>query len=163
MSLQRYLATLAATCVIAMPAFAEGIIIRDAYARSASANAKAGAVFLQIINQSDHDDRLIGVASSVAALVQLHTHLETETGVMTMIHVEDGFAIPEGAQFTMERGGAHVMLMGLNRSLVQGDTVPIALTFETAGEMIIDVVVDLERQPGSAPRQMDHSGHSAGD
>jgi copper(I)-binding protein len=66
---------------------------------------------------------------------------------MRMIHVEEGFALPEGGEIRMERGGHHVMLMGLTAPFEQGGTIPLTLIFETSGEVTLDVPVDLERAP----------------
>ncbi len=141
--------TLAATAAItfALPVFAEGIEIADPYARSAAPTAKTGAAFMQIVNHGD-DDRLTGASSPAADLVQLHTHVESDDGVMKMMHVEEGFDLPAGGTLSLERGGNHVMLMGLTAPLEQGAIVPITLTFEKAGDMVLDVPVDLERMPG---------------
>ncbi|PVA11279.1 copper-binding protein [Pelagivirga sediminicola] len=150
--------TLAATAAIAfaLPAFAADIEIADPYARSASPTSKTGAAFMQILNHGEAD-RLVGVASPAADLVQLHTHIEGEGGVMKMVHVEDGFDLPAESALSLERGGKHVMFMGLTAPLAQGDTVPITLTFEKAGDMTVDVPVDLERQPGAEmDMDMDH-------
>jgi copper(I)-binding protein len=40
------------------------------------------------------------------------------------------------------------MLLGLTRELKQGDMVSVTLTFEKAGEMTVEIPVDLERQDG---------------
>ncbi len=145
--------TLFAALFAAAPAFAQDITIVDAYARSASPAAKTGAAFLVIENHTDHDDRLIGVASPAAKMVQLHTHKENADGVMSMVHVEEGFALPEGGAITMQRGGEHVMFMGLTGPFEQGAMIPLTLTFEKAGEMEIEVPVDLERKPGQGHMQ----------
>ena len=56
----------------------------------------------------------------------------------------------------LQRGGDHVMLMGLNQSPAQGDEITITLVFETAGEIEVTVPVDLERKPEHG------AGHSHG-
>ena len=154
--------TLAATAAIvfAMPAFAEGIEIVEPYARSASPTAKTGAAFMQIVNHGEAD-RLINATSPAADLVQLHTHIEGDNGVMKMVHVEEGFDLPAGGTLSLERGGKHVMLMGLTSPLEQGATVSVTLTFETAGDMVLDVPVDMERMPAGGmdmegDPEMDH-------
>ena len=48
------------------PAFAGDLVIEDAFARAASPNAKSGAAFLTIVNQSDEDDRLVEARSDIA-------------------------------------------------------------------------------------------------
>ncbi|WP_324755076.1 copper chaperone PCu(A)C [Roseovarius sp. Pro17] len=142
--------------ILATPAFAADIMVDDAYARSASPTAKTGAAFMQIVNHGEAD-RLTGAASPAADLVQLHTHVESSDGVMQMMHVEDGFELPADSTLSLERGGKHVMFMGLTAPLAQGDTVPVTLSFEKAGNVTIDVTVDLERLPGEAmTHDMDH-------
>ncbi|MFB9148410.1 copper chaperone PCu(A)C [Roseovarius ramblicola] len=146
MSLKSTVLTALAALALAAPAFAQSIEIYDQYARSASPMAKTGAAFMMIHNTGGRADRLIGVASPAAKMVQLHTHRE-EGGVMKMIHVEDGFAIPAGETFFLERGGNHIMMMGLTEPFEPGKTIPLTLTFEQAGEIGIEVPVDLDRKP----------------
>lgn len=147
MSLKSSLLAGFATLALVTPATAQEIEIHDPYARSASPMAKTGAAFMVIRNHGDADDRLIGAASPAAERVELHTHRE-EDGVMRMIHVEDGFDLPGGdGEIVLERGGRHVMFMGLTAPFAQGDVVPLTLTFETSGEVTLDVPVDLERTP----------------
>ncbi|MBZ8117109.1 copper chaperone PCu(A)C [Roseovarius sp. LXJ103] len=146
---------------IAVPAFAADIKVMDAYARSASPGAVTGAAFMHVMNTGAEEDRLIAAASPAAEKVELHTHEEDANGVMRMIHVEEGFVLPAGETLMLERGGKHVMLMGLTGPLAQDDMVEITLTFEQAGEIKIEVPVDLERQGGHS---MDHgSDHGASD
>lgn len=140
------LAAIAAT--IAMPALAESqITIDDPYARAAGMNAMAGAAFFGIENSGDEDDRLIGAKSDIAKRVELHTHIADDNGVMKMTHVPEGFPVPAGSTHMLERGGDHVMFMGLNQSLEQGDLVSVTLVFEKAGEIEVDIPVDLDRKP----------------
>jgi copper(I)-binding protein len=142
----------------------DGVLIEDAYARVSSPTAQSGAVFLRIVNRSATDaDRLIAAQSAVAERVELHTHREDTNGVMQMIEVEEGFAVEPGATRVLERGGDHVMLLGLNRSLADGDMVPLTLTFERQGEVTLEVPVDLKRSPaGGAMHGGQGMGHGAG-
>lgn len=128
----------------AAPALAE-IAVRDAYARASMPGAPTGAVFMVIENAGTSDDRLVGVRSDVAARAELHTHRMESNGVMRMVAVEDGFVVPAGGSHTLARGGDHVMLLGLSRSLAQGDTIALTLEFEDAGAIVVDVPVDLAR------------------
>ena len=147
-------AALAATLTLAGPVAADETIaikVTDPYARSSSPQAKSGAVFMIILNESAADDRLVAATAPVAERVELHTHIEDGNGVMRMIEVEDGFAVPAGGEHMLKRGGDHVMLMGLTESLEDGESFPLTLVFEQAGEVTIDVPVDLTRKP-------DHGG-----
>lgn len=146
MSLKSKLFAALAATALATPALTQEIHVLDTYARSASPLAKTGAAFMLIENIGDADDRLIGAASPAAQKVELHTHIE-EGGVMKMVHVEEGFAVPAGETLVLQRGGAHVMMMGLTESFEQGKIVPLTLVFEKSGEIVVDVPVDLARTP----------------
>lgn len=137
----------------ALPAIAcEGLAVTDPYARVSSPVAQSGAAFMVLENQGQTPCRLVGARSDVAARVELHTHIEDDAGVMRMIEVEEGFAIPAGGTHDLARGGDHLMFMGLTRSLAHGDDVAVTLLFEDGAEAEIVIPVDLERMP-------DH-GHS---
>ncbi|MFV1440882.1 copper chaperone PCu(A)C [Phaeobacter sp. JH18-32] len=150
-----FAASVAAIC-FAGAAFAADITVTDSYARVSSKAAKSGAAFMMIENASDSDDRLIAASSDAAKLVQLHTHKEGENGVMQMLHVEEGFAVAAGATHMLQRGGDHVMLMGLTRPLEHGDTVDLTLVFEKAGEVTVTVPVDLERKADHGAMKHSH-------
>lgn len=144
---------------LATSAFAEDIEVHDAYARSASATAPTGAAFMVIHNHGGPDDRLIGVTSAAAARVELHTHEEDSNGVMRMIHVEEGLDLPADSEIIMQRGGHHVMFMGLTQPFTQGEMIDLTLVFESAGEVDIQVPVDLDRMPEAGA----HGSHSQSD
>ena len=153
MSLKSLLAA-AALSVSALPALAEDakLMIMDPYARASTPSSTSGAIFLEVMNHGEAD-RLFGASTTAAGATQLHTHQEDANGVIKMIHVDEGFEIPAGGTLELKRGGKHVMLMGLTGPLEQGDTVPLTLIFEQAGEISVVVPVDLKRKPGS------HAGH----
>ncbi|MBO9478444.1 copper chaperone PCu(A)C [Shimia sp. R11_0] len=154
---------LAATTALsfALPAFAQSAItVEDPYARVAGKMAKAGAAFMVIENSGDEDDRLISAASDVAKRTELHTHKENAEGHMQMLHVKEGFVIPAGGTHALARGGDHVMFMGLTQGLDHGDIVNVTLIFEKAGEVALEIPVDLERKADhGAMKHGDHAGH----
>lgn len=129
-------------------AMAEGITLRDAYVRVSGAMAKSGAAFMVIENAGAEADRLVAARSDVAEKVELHTHKQGADGVMQMVEVPEGFAIPATGAHELARGGDHVMFLGLTRPLVQGDVVQVTLTFEKAGELAVEIPVDLTRDAG---------------
>ncbi len=151
MTLKSLFAALAATLLLALPASAGEMMIHHTYAISNS--PMAGAAFMVVHNMTDEDDRLIDVRSDAAQRVELHTHIAGEDGVMKMVHVEEGFAIPAASEIMLERGGKHVMFMGLNGAWKAGDAIVLTLVFEKAGEITIEIIV------GDAPTDgmMDHS------
>ncbi|WP_319825669.1 copper chaperone PCu(A)C [Thalassovita sp.] len=151
MSFKTTLLAAAAAVSLALPAFAEGIMVQDPFARVSAKMSNSGAAFMVIQNMTGQDDRLIAAASDVAEKTELHTHIEDANGVMRMVHVEEGFELPKDGQIMMARGGHHVMFLGLKQPLANGDMVHVTLTFEKAGEIAVDIPVDLDRMP-------DHGG-----
>lgn len=151
----RTLTGVVAALVIATPLSAE-IVIKDAYARSAGAKAIAGAAFMEIENTGPEADRLVGVMTAVSKRAELHTHKDMGDGVMKMMQVEEGFEIPAGGHHLLKRGGDHLMFMGLIEPFEQDEMLHVTLSFEKAGDVMVMVPVDLERQDG-------HAGHTMGD
>lgn len=160
-----YKTTLLAAAFAALPALASAhMVIEDAYARASSPVAQSGAAFMTIFNHSDQDDLLISATSTAAERLELHTHImEEDTGIMRMVEVEEGFAIPAGETITLQRGGMHVMMLGLTEPLVQGEEIEVTFTFEHAEPVTHTIGIDNERQPapgGHGAMQMDGDGHS---
>lgn len=154
-----FIAALAAAS-LALPAFAADITVKDPYARVSAMMSSSGAAFM-VIENAGPDDRLIGVRSDVAEKTELHTHKEDDMGVMRMLHVEEGFALPAGGHIMMARGGHHVMFLGLTRPLQDGDTVQLTLEFEKEGDVAVTVPVDLQRKPDHGSMGHGSMGHGA--
>lgn len=140
--------------VSAPMAFAADITITDPYLRVSGAMATSAAAFMTIENHGA-EDRLIDAHSDLAQKVELHTHLQDANGVMKMVHVAEGFPIAAGENHMLQRGGEHVMFLGLNSVPKQGDTIRLTLTFEKAGDVTIEVPVDNARMPAMG-KVMEH-------
>ncbi|MFV0386593.1 copper chaperone PCu(A)C [Paracoccus sp. (in: a-proteobacteria)] len=138
----------AITALFPVAALAQGTVaVHDAYARSS--NPQAGAAFMMIDNTGDTACQLVAASAEGVAMVELHTHKEVD-GVMQMLKVEEGFEIPAGGSHALERGGDHVMLMGLTAPLQDGDVVDLTLDFGDCGTQQLQVPVDNQRKPDAA-------------
>lgn len=136
-----------------MPVVAAGDIeITGAFARATLPNQPAGGGFMTITNNGTEDDRLIAVETAVAGTSGIH-EMSTDGEVMRMRELPDGLEIPAGETVDLKPGGFHLMLMGLNTPLVEGENFAVTLTFEKAG--IVEVTLDI------GPR--DAKGHGHGD
>lgn len=147
----------ASAALFAFPAFAhDGVHIHDPYAITRGAIGATGAVFFSVENHATVEDRLTGVASDIAEMVEMHGHSQDANGVMSMPAIPEGFPVPASGEMALERGGDHIMLMGLTRALKDGDTFELTLTFEHAGEVIVEVPVDNHHE---ASAEHAHAGH----
>ncbi|MCC7321062.1 MAG: copper chaperone PCu(A)C [Rubellimicrobium sp.] len=157
-------AALTAAC-LAAPAFAQDIVVHDAYAITSRPGAPTGAAFMVIENHGDTADRLVSASADVAERVELHTHIMGDDGTAQMVHVPEGWEIPAGGQLLLARGSHHVMFMGVTAALEDGFVFPVTLHFEIAGDVVVEVPVDLSRLAGDAATDgmsgHDMSGHDA--
>ena len=127
--------------------------IRDAWARASMAQTGTSAVYMTLEASGGQGDRLVAVASPDAARAELHTSI-VEDGVAKMRPLA-AIEIAPGEPTVLEPGGPHVMLVGLGKKLVEGDTLPLSLTFEHAGT--IELQVPIKGMGGS----MSHGGHQS--
>ncbi len=146
-------AAAAALFAFAAAAHAGDITVKDVYARSS--NQKTGGAFMVIENAGASDDKLVAARSDVARKVEIHAHI-MEDGVAKMRQVES-VPVPAHGEAMLERGGYHVMFMGIEKPFEQGAHFPLTLVFEKAGEVTVDAVVDNERKPEHGEMKMKQS------
>lgn len=149
----------AVAALFPLTAFAhDGMAVKDAYMRST--NPKVAAAFMVLDNHRAVACTLTGVSSDAAEKVELHTHQETD-GVMKMGKIEGGIEVPAKKQHALQRGGDHVMMMGLHTPVQDGQTVMLTLDFGECGTLDVDVPVDNQRSADTpAPAtEVDHSDH----
>ena len=146
---------------LGLAAVAQDISVQDAYAISTGVNAQTGAAFMAIVNHGAVDDALVDVRSVAARLVELHSHTMASNGVMSMGKVTAPVPLPAGGTILLERGGYHIMFMGLTAPFEQGQIIPVTLVFERAGEIVVEIPVDLARL--TEDMQMPMAGAVAGE
>jgi len=117
---------------------AGAIVVKEAWARATPPGAAVAAVYATIENRGAAGDRLISIASPAAGSAMLHQTVE-EGGISQMRGGEGSIA--SRSTLKLEPGGAHIMLMGLNKPLKEGDTIDITLGFEKAGRLTMNVPV----------------------
>ena len=141
----------AASLVVASAALAQTnqLEVSNAWARATPGKAENGAAYLTI--QSPTPDRLLSVSSPVAKKAELHT-MSMEGMVMKMRPLAD-VDIPAGQPVTLKPGGQHVMLLGLDAPLREGQSFPLTLTFEKAGTRTVTVAIE---KPGAAGPAAQH-------
>lgn len=116
--------------------------IEHPWSREMPPVAPTAAAYFILHNQGAAADRLLGVASPVAGKAELHQHLH-EDGVMKMQQVQD-VVVPAAGEARFEPMGYHVMLFNLKRPLKEGERFPLSLTFEKAGTVEVEVLVQKE-------------------
>ncbi|MCB2100574.1 MAG: copper chaperone PCu(A)C [Rhodobacterales bacterium] len=132
------------------------LTIHAPWARASAGMARAGAAFMTITN-TGAADRLISASADKGKRVELHTHIK-EGEVMRMRQVP-AIDVPAQGQVDLKPGSYHVMFMGLAAPFKEGETFPLTLTFEKAGDVTVTVSVKGAGAMGAGMKMKMEMGH----
>lgn len=137
---------LAAALILSAPAVmaCETVTIGDltiehAWSKATIGAGRPGVFYVEITNGGSVDDALIGIATSAAGMPMLHETV-VQDGIASMPHAMS-IPVPADQNVQLSPGGYHGMLMGLTTALKEGDSFPVTLSFEKAGEVTVNVDV----------------------
>jgi copper(I)-binding protein len=102
------------------------IEVRDAYGYE-SILGNAGVVYLTIENRGPRPDTLVDVEVAGALVAMVHEQV-TQGDMVEMRHVGP-LPIPPHSIVVLKPGGLHVMMEGLERPPVAGDTLTVTMRF----------------------------------
>ena len=123
--LAQTIAAVSITTAMSVTAHAQ-VAIKDAWVRATVGPQKVTGAFMQIT--ATQDAKLVAVQSGSAKKVELHT-MEMDKDVMRMREIES-LDLPAGKAVELKPGSYHIMLIDLNKSVKEGDTVAITLVIE---------------------------------
>jgi periplasmic copper chaperone A len=124
-----------------------GLEVKDAWARDTVGGTANAAVFMTI--RSGTADRLVAASAPVAKRTDL-MRIEGGSGAMEMRYLQ-GIDIPANRPVSLNPAGLHVWLAGLNQPLRAGQSFPLTLKFERAGERQVTVSVIAPAAPAPGP------------
>lgn len=126
--------------------------IEHPWAMAVPAVSPNGAAFLVIHNKGAEADTFLGADTVRAGKTEIHEHLHKD-GLMKMQRVQGGLAIPAGGEVRLEQGGYHLMMFGLKQPLNDGDTFPMTLHFQKAGDLEVEIHVQKAAPSAAAEHQ----------
>jgi copper(I)-binding protein len=148
------LLALAALAAVGAPASAHefkagSLYIDHPWSRVTPHGAPVAAGYLVIENRGASADRLVSasVPTEIAGRTEIH-EMAMQDGVMKMRPLPRGVEIAPGFTMKFEPGGLHLMFVDLKRPFAKGDRFTATLTFEHAGSVEVEFVVEAM---GSAP------------
>ncbi|MBT3069691.1 copper chaperone PCu(A)C [Rhodomicrobium sp. Az07] len=130
------------------------IAIIHPWARPTPDAAGNAAVYVSLTNNTGAVDRLIGASSALAERVELHETV-ADDGVIAMRPI-GSIALQPGTLTGLKPGEKHIMLVGLKTKLEEGKPFPLTLSFETAGDIPIELQVT--RGPSEKPAAVTGQG-----
>ena len=130
-------AFLAAASVYAADAKVGNLSIDDVWARTGQPG-QVSAAYFEVKNKGAAD-KIVSANCDCAKATELH-NVKMIDGAMKMYQVQ-AMDIPADGELKLKPGSYHIMLIGLNRPLVAGETLPIKVKFEKAGEVTLQAKV----------------------
>ncbi|WP_062299136.1 copper chaperone PCu(A)C [Demequina maris] len=128
----RYLATAAlalaaatalAGCASDTASAEDALTVTDPWVKSVDSGMTAG--FGTLTNATDEDLTVVAASSDAAPMVELHEVVDGQ-----MQEKDGGFTVPAGGSVTLQPGGLHLMLMGVEEPIAAGDEVAFTLELE---------------------------------
>jgi copper(I)-binding protein len=119
-----------------------GVLLADAWIRPTPPVTNVGAFYLVVRNGTARPDRVVGASSPRCAEMEIH-RTETVDGVSSMGPADRGdLDLEAGSELVFEPSGLHVMCLGLDRPVVEGDRIPLTIELEGAGSRAIEAVAE---------------------
>lgn len=115
------------------------LTIQNAWSKATIGAGRPGVFYVEITNTGATDDSLLGISTPLAEMPMLHETV-IKDGIASMPHAMS-VPIPAGQTVKLAPGGYHGMLMGLTAALKEGETFPMTLSFDAAGEATVNVDV----------------------
>lgn len=116
-------------------------------------NDKMAGGFMVIKNGSGTADKLTGATSPLSDDLEIH---ETKDQKMQQVQSMD---VPANGELRLERGGNHIMFMGLKSTPQVGDKVTVELRFEKAGSVKVELDVKDRTHTAQAPTSTTGNAH----
>jgi copper(I)-binding protein len=154
--------TVILACLTASTAHSQdaNVVVTQAWSRATPGGSKVAGGYLTIENKGSVADKLLSASTEAAKKIEIHEMAVTD-GVMTMRPVERGLMIEARHAVKFAPGGLHLMIVGLVTPLVQGNKLPVMLTFEKAGE--IAVSFDVRAMGAPPPRPLSNNADPTAD
>jgi copper(I)-binding protein len=111
------------------------VTARDAWVREAPAGRVVTGVFVTVENSGAAPRKIVSGKASVGDTLELH-EMKREGGMMQMSPVRE-IAVPANGKVELRPGGLHLMLFGLKKPLVPGDTVRVELTLDDGSRVSV--------------------------
>ncbi|MCP8689916.1 copper chaperone PCu(A)C [Marinobacterium sedimentorum] len=156
------LTTLLASLLCTTTAFAE-VQAQDGYVRAVPPGHSISAAYLTLRNNSTSAVQLDSARTDSAGTTELHQSRQQD-GVMRMRAAQQ-VEIPAGAEYRLQPGGDHLMLIDLKQPLNAGDEVRLQLNFSDGQQLQLTLPVrsPMDAMDEATARENPHSpSHSHG-
>jgi len=120
--------------------------IKRPWARAAEETADTAGGYFTVVNKGGDRDRLIAAATPAAGKVEIHAI--KVVGADIRMRAVDGLVFHPGTTIELKPRGYHLLMTELKTPMAKGARVPVTLTFERAGDISVEMVVEAPGQVG---------------
>lgn len=139
--------------------FACSLVVDNAKANASIPGMDNSTGYLDLTNTSDKDIVITGVESDVAKATELHT-MSMKNDKMVMRQIKK-IIVPAGQTLEMQ-GKYHIMFIGLDKPLKEGQTAKVKLILDNGSSHTVDFpVVDMKNmhEHKHDTKKMEHHHH----
>jgi copper(I)-binding protein len=129
------------------------IEIKHPWSRATPKGASVAGGYMTLVNKGAVPDRLLSFSSPVAGKFEIH-EMKMDNGIMKMRPLAGGIELKPGETVEFKPGSFHLMFVGLTQPFEQGKRINATLTFEKAGKVDVEYVV--EAMGTTKPAAPDH-------
>lgn len=115
------------------------VLAESPWVRLLPPSLKTTGAYVKLKNPSLQNVKIIKASCEVSERVELHSHV-MEAGIARMSQIKE-IHLPSGKEVHLEPGGLHLMLIGLKRPLIEGETLPIQLELNNGDAIHLSAVV----------------------
>ena len=106
-----------------------------------SMKSRVAVGYVSISNNGEYKDTLLKAKVEFASTAEIHK-MTMDNGIMRMRKITGGVIVQPGKSVSLEKGGLHLMFMGLKHKLIPGVEFPVDLHFENQGWVQIGFLVE---------------------
>lgn len=128
------------------------ITVSQAWVRALPPTQANTAAYLVIDNRGEAAVRIVGASSDIAERVEFHTTREVD-GYQRMEQLQQ-LELASGHRLELAPGGAHLMLLGLQRMPVEGEQVQLCLRLDSGDETCFSA--EVRRDGGQSSHEHHH-------
>src|SRR6056297_507425 len=118
----------------------EDVVIADAWSRASIGTSRPGVAYMTLLNTGAEPVVVTGLRTDLAMMPMIHATTTDAQGVTRMSDMEE-VAIDAGETVALAPGGLHVMLMELQRPMVEGESYTLSVIFADGTEALVEVPI----------------------
>ena len=115
-------------------------MVEGAWSRASIGTSRPGVAYMTLRNTGAEPVVVTGLRTDLAMMPMIHATTTDAQGVTRMSHMEE-VEIAPGGTVALEPGSLHVMLIDLQRPMVEGESYTLSVVFDDGEEVSVEVPI----------------------